>query len=88
MPRLAPSRRGGCTTAKSSAEASSPPWSWRSWGYSPWSPYRFSINSEMSWLLEAAGFKVDWQIGEDNWMSGGVTDVHLQAASILAAQFA
>ena len=41
-----------------------------------------------SWLLEAAGFSVDWQIDEDNWMSGGVTNVSIQAAIILAAQFA
>jgi hypothetical protein len=31
-----------------------------------------------SWLLEAAGFKVDWSIGEDNWMTGGVTNVRFK----------
>lgn len=31
-----------------------------------------------SWLLEAAGFRVVWQIDEDNWMSGGVTNVDLK----------
>ncbi len=28
-----------------------------------------------SWVLEAAGFRVNWQIDPNNWMSGGVTTV-------------
>ena len=31
-----------------------------------------------SWLMQAAGFSVDWQIDEDNWMSGGVTNVNFK----------
>jgi hypothetical protein len=27
------------------------------------------------WLMRGAGFSVDWQIDQDNWMSGGVTKV-------------
>jgi hypothetical protein len=34
-----------------------------------------------SWLLEAAGFSVAWQIDEDNWMSGGVTSVNYRQRS-------
>jgi len=30
------------------------------------------------WQMKAAGFNVDWQIDEDNWMSGGVTNVSIQ----------
>jgi hypothetical protein len=37
-----------------------------------------------SWLLEAAGFSVDWQIDEDNWMSGGVTSVNYKRSSWLS----
>jgi Leucine Rich repeat len=33
---------------------------------------------KMSWLMQAAGFSVDWQIDEDNWMSGGVTNVYFK----------
>ncbi len=35
-----------------------------------------------SWLMQSAGFSVDWEINEDNWMFGGVTNVyfrHLQS---------
>jgi Leucine rich repeat len=28
-----------------------------------------------SWLMRGAGFSVDWQIDEDNWKTGGVTNV-------------
>jgi len=34
-----------------------------------------------SWVLEAAGFSVDWQIDETNWMSGGVTNVNYRHRS-------
>ena len=27
------------------------------------------------WVLRSAGFRVDWQLDEDNWMNGGVTSV-------------
>ncbi len=33
---------------------------------------------KVSWLMQTAGFSVDWQIDEDNWMSGGVTNVHFK----------
>ncbi len=32
----------------------------------------------LSWQMQAAGFSVDWQIDEDNWMSGGVTNVNFK----------
>jgi len=34
-----------------------------------------------SWLLEAAGFSVAWQLDENNWMSGGVTAVNFRQRS-------
>jgi hypothetical protein len=34
-----------------------------------------------SWLLEASGFSVMWNIDEDNWMSGGVTTVNYRQRS-------
>jgi hypothetical protein len=37
-----------------------------------------------SWLLQASGYSVDWQIDEDNWMSGGVTNVNYKQRSWLA----
>jgi len=38
-----------------------------------------------SWLLQASGYSVDWQIDEDNWMSGGVTAVRHNSRSWLAS---
>ncbi len=37
-----------------------------------------------SWILEAAGFSVNWQIDQNNWMSGGVTNVNYKKQSWLS----
>ncbi len=36
-----------------------------------------------SWLMESAGFRVDWDLNRDNWMSGGVSHVTYKQGSWL-----
>ena len=45
---------------------------------------RISTQLRTSWVLEASGFRVDWQIDSNNWMSGGVTNVNYKKQSWLS----